>query len=268
MPDKVTIISSCEFRKKDIHSKNYEPMAKRLVHSIRTNGGKYKDSPIIMWHSEGASPSPETIKWLESRGCDVVSGQPLGHNCEPVGNKIMAVNTPIDTEFGLWIDTDMYLLDPVRFEELLDNDFDLSAPGQNNVTHRWAGPEYDRHWAQFYELAGVEAPEDEFISYLDGLPSQVYFNSCFVLYRTGRDFPETWRDLAIKVRNSGVDGCEHNFTQTSLTLAALKTSSSRRQLPFTYNAVYCRVGKRALEETLIHYQDSVIDFDPRVEWDV
>ncbi len=268
MSDKVTIISSCEFRKKDVYSKNYEPMARRLVHSIRTNGGKHKDARIIMWHSEGASPSPETTSWLTDQGCDVVSGQPLGHNCEPVGNKIMAVNTPADTEFSLWVDTDMYLLDTSRFEELLDTDFDVSACGSNNAHHRWASSEYDRHWSQFYELAGVDAPTGKFTGYLDHLPQHVYFNSCFVLYRNGRNFPETWKELSIKVRNSGIDECEHNFTQTSLTLTALKTARTYRELPFTYNAVYCRVGKQALEETMLHYQDTVIDFDPRVKWDV
>ncbi|MBD3260639.1 MAG: hypothetical protein GF334_03010 [Candidatus Altiarchaeales archaeon] len=268
MSGKLTIISSCEFREKNNYSKNYEPMSRRLVHSIRTNGGKYKDCRIVMWYSEEAAPSLETTDWLIEHGCDVIGGKSLGHNCEPVGNKIMAVNTPVDTEFSLWIDTDMYLLDPVRFEELLEADFDVSACGSNNAHHRWASLEYAEHWAQFYELAGVDAPAERFTGYLDGLPQHVYFNSCFVLYRNGRNFPETWKDLAIKVRNSGIDECEHNFTQTSLTLAVLKTARTYRELPFTYNAVYCRVGKKALEETMLHYQDNIIDFDPRVKWNV
>ena len=159
---KVTIISACEHRE----DKDFEPMSRRLVYSIRTNGGKYKDSDIIMWHSEDAAPSTETKAWLVDAGCIVVAGQPLNArsikgDCEPIGNKIMAANTPVSTEYSLWIDTDMYVLDTALFEALLDRTVDVAAVGTEYAFHRWARmdlPDEDRSWAKFYALAGIDPP--------------------------------------------------------------------------------------------------------------
>jgi len=99
-----------------------------------------------MYHSRGARPSDETIDWLSSNGCTVVEGEELGHNCEPVGNKIVAVNTPVETDYSLWIDTDMYVLDTPMFEALLDREVDVAAVGPEYGFQGWAGPEDVSTW--------------------------------------------------------------------------------------------------------------------------
>ncbi|KKN22538.1 hypothetical protein LCGC14_0914030 [marine sediment metagenome] len=268
MSNRITIITSCEFRQNNVRSKNYEPMAKRLVHSIRTNGGKYNDAHIVMYHSEDAKPSQETCDWLSRNGCTIISGGPDLIPGEPVGNKIQACNTRLATEYGLWVDTDMYVLDTQLFEDLIDKNVDVAATGSEYGHHRWGRLSDGPIWEQLYALAGVPAPLETFTGGLDGEPVHFYFNSAIVLFRNGRGFAEAWKDLAVKVRFSGIENTEHNFTQTSLTLAALKTNGQCEQLPQTYNAYYGHEQEKTLDQAVLHYQGHVIDFDSRVKWDV
>lgn len=271
---KVTIISGCERRKVNQFHKNYEPMAKRLVYSIRTNGGKYKDVPIVMWHSEDAAPSAETQMWLVDHGCSVVAGKPLGAGCEPVGNKIIAAGTPVATEYSLWMDSDMYVLDTLLFETLLDKIVDVTAVGPEYGFQRWACPEDVPIWNQMYELAGVSPPTERFVGSMAGDSCNFYFNSALVLFKNGRSFPETWKDVAIAIRNSGIKYCEHNFTQTSLTISAVKTADTWEQLPGTYNAYWSMYFERSFDAAILHYQTNEAAIrdkmgnDVRVKWDV
>ena len=278
MKNEVTIISACEHRE----DKDFEPMAKRLVYSIRTNGGKYKDVPIIMWHCQEAAPSAETKVWLVDHGCTVVGGEPLDArsvegDVEPIGNKIMAANTPVSTDYSLWIDTDMYVLDTALFEALLDRTVDVAAAGTEYSYHRWARldlPDEDRSWAKFYALAGVDPPSEKFVGGMDGEVCNFYFNSAVVFFKNGRGLPEAWRDIARAIRGSGDENCRHNFTQTALTVAAVKTADTHEQLPGTYNAYWSLRREKSLECAILHYQGnettirSILVDDPRVKWDV
>ncbi len=274
----VTIISTCEHREE----KDFEPMARRLVHSIRTNGGKYKDVDIVMWHSNEAVPSDETKTWLSNAGCSVVEGEPLNArsvegDIEPIGNKIMAANTPVSTEYSLWMDSDMYVLDPLRFEALLDKTVDVAACGTEFSYHRWARmdlPDEDRSWARFYALAKVEPPREQFVGGLDGEPCNFYFNSALVFFKNGRGFAPAWRDIARLIRVSGDENCRHNFTQTALTVTAVKTADTTERLPSPYNAYWSMYWEESFNQAILHYQGNEMNIkakmgdDPRVKWDV
>jgi hypothetical protein len=281
MKNEVTIISTCEKRE----NKDFETMSKRLVHSIRTNGGKYKDVDIVMWHCDEAVPSDETKSRLSDTGCTVVEGKPFNAlaieggegGCEPVGNKIMAVNTPVSTEYSLWMDADMYVLDTSRFEALLDMTVDVAAAGAENTFHRWArldSPEEDRSWAKFYELAGIDPPSEQFVGGLDGEPCNFYFNSALVFFKNGRGFPEAWADIARLIRASGMPHCAESWSQTSLTVAAVKTADTTARLPSAYNGYWSRYGEKSFDQVILHYQDQehairkIMGDDPRVKWDI
>jgi hypothetical protein len=280
MKNEVTVISACEHRE----DKDFEPMSKRLVYSIRTNGGKYKDVPIVMWHSSEAAPSAETQTWLIDKGCTVVEGQPLGNGCEIIGNKIVAASTPVLTDFVLWIDTDMYILDTDKFETLLDKQVDVAAVGPERATQRWAGSEHEHIWKQFYEYVGVTPPKEKFKEGMGegdifkddiaGAACTFYYNSALVFFRTGRGFPEAWIDIAKRIRNSGIEQCRHNFTQTSLTIAVVKTADTYEQLPSTYNAYWAMYFEKSFDAAILHYQSNETAIrkkmgnDPRVKWEV
>jgi hypothetical protein len=221
-----------------------------------------------MYHADDAAPSEEVRLWLSDHGCSVVAGGRSLIPTAPVGNKIDACCVPFSTEYGMWMDSDMYVLDTEKFESLVETDADVAATGSEYGHHRWGTLDHAGRWEQFYRLVGVDAPTERFSGGLDGVPVHFYFNSAIVLFRNGRNFPQMWRDLAPIVRASAVEEATENFTQTSLTLAALKTNSVCKQLPQTYNAYFALEKEASLDRAVLHYQDSVIDFDPRVKWDV
>ena len=238
-----------------------------------------------MWHCNEAVPSDETKSRLSDAGCTVVEGEPLNApaavgdegGCEPIGNKIMAINTPVPTEYSLWIDADMYVLDPSRFEALLDKTVDVAACGTEFAFHRWArldSPEEDRSWAKFYELAGIDPPSEQFVGGLDGEPCNFYFNSALVFFKNGRGFTEAWVDIARLIRASGEPNCVQNFTQTALTVAAIKTAGSTERLPSPYNGYWSRYQEKSFDQAILHYQGDeqkikkMFGDDPRVKWDI
>jgi len=158
--------------------------------------------------------------------------------------------------------------------------------GPEREFQRWAAAKDVPIWKQFYTLAGVAPPTFKFIEgwgeegYIhrahlrDGNPCNVYFNSALVLFKNGRGFPEAWREIARAIRASGIENCQHNFTQTSVTIAAVKTADTYEQLPSTYNAYWSFYFEKAFDAAILHYQcnEAVIRAkmgdDPRVKWNV
>lgn len=268
MKYRTTIISSCEsLRDGPDYLKSYEKKSVRLAYSIRNNGGKYKNLPIVMWHAADAPPSEEVKSKLEGMGCIVVEGETLLEE-EPIANKIVASSTKVGTEFSLWLDSDIYLLDSEGFESLVELDVDFAAVGSARAQHRWASFDYLDRWEEMYGLVGVNKPESTLLSGLESEPCIFYFNSAVVFFRGGRGFSETWVDLAPKIRYSGIKDIKHNFTQTSLTLTALKTKSTWKQLDVRYNAYIALMGEKAFDGVFLHYQDNVVDNCEKVVWDV
>jgi len=264
---RLTVISCCEsLRGYGMYNKSYEKKSLRLVHSLRTNGGKYKDSHVVMWYSKEAPPSEETKMALSNLGCTLVEGETLIPE-DPVANKIEACCIPVGSEYALWMDSDMYILDTHKFESLVELEVDVAAVGAEFDHHRWARKSDDALWSELYTLAGVAAPDIRIPGGIDGRDCNFYFNSALVLQRTGRGFADVWKDLAKRVRFSGILHSEHNFTQTSLTLAMLKTNSVWKHLPAEYNAYWSVWKEEALDLAILHYQDNKIT-DSRVLWDV
>lgn len=265
--DRITIVSSCEaVRGTAVYNKDYEKKAIRLVHSIRENGGKYKDANIVMWYAGEVAPSHNTFVRLKDMGCVLVEGETYIPE-DPVANKMTACCVPNDSKYTMWMDSDMYVLGTTEFESLIELNTDFAAVSTEYSFHRWASSEEDASWAELYKLAGVDKPTEKFITGLDGGEGTFYFNSALVLFRNGMGFPEEWRRLGKLVRFSGIDKSEHNFTQTSLTLAVLRVGCTYKQLPQTYNAYYALQKEDSLNCAILHYQDNVIN-DTRVVWNV
>ena len=268
MDRKVTIVSSCESKRGGfVHNKEYGDKAVRLAYSIRTNGGKYKDSDIIMWYADDAAPGSHIIHKLQRLGCKVVCGTTYLED-EPIANKIEASCIDVDSEYVLWMDSDMYVLDAAGFEQLFSCGTDFAAVTSAFGHHKWATFDDMGTWRSFYELLGIAPPQETFITGLDRKECVFYFNSALVLFKTGFSFAQIWKDIARKVRYSGIKDAEKNFTQTSLTLTVLKTGCSYTVLPASYNAYYALQKEKSFEGIILHYQDNVIDNNKKVLWDI
>jgi hypothetical protein len=80
--------------------------------------------------------------------------------------------------------------------------------------------------------------------------------------------------MARLIRASGMPHCEESFTQTSLTVAAIKTADVTERLHTTYNAYWAIYQEKGFDQAIFHYQDQehairkIMGDDPRVKWDI
>ena len=84
MKQDVTVISA--FNAKKYVKKDYESCALRLAYSIRKNGGKYKDIPIIFWVEKEASAHVTVLNKLSDLGCKVFFGDCSISHPTPTGS--------------------------------------------------------------------------------------------------------------------------------------------------------------------------------------
>jgi len=259
--DNLTIITSCE-SKPDGH-KDYAEMAVRLAYSVRKNGGKAKDVPIVMWYGEDLPPSADKRAILEGFGCKLVAGK-VRYPDKRLFNKVTAMATPVDTEYSLWVDTDIYVLKD--FSGMLEGTPDISASPTNYCFHRWANFKDKPKWDEFYRSAGMVNPDKTLLTDMDQKEGIFYLCSGLVLFKNGINFPETYFECAEAVLASSVENRVENFSQTSLTVATVKGDYKFKVFPEKYQ-VYYALSKRIYDDTiLVHYQDNVVTEIPESDW--
>ena len=247
------------------HPKNYEPYAIRLAKSIRKNGGKYKDVPIKMWFGEDAIPSFESSNTLRNLGCELVPGVCV-HPNHPVYNKITASAMHFDTDYAVWMDSDMYVMGDLT--ELLNCDKEVLVSPDQKSTHRWSSSEQDPLWEKIYEVLNVERPLKKIPCHIDSSVGNFYFCSGLFQFDTGIGFPEMYEQCASKIMSLGGPFLE-NFTQTGLGMAVHKGGYTYDLIPEKYHYFYALHDRKLAEDTqIVHYQDNRVTEIPDKEWNV
>jgi len=261
-----TIFSICESERNVYpHPKNYESYAIRLARSIRKNGGKYSDIKIKMWYGYDAPPSAESIATLMELGCEIFGGECPYPNY-PVYNKIEACQMRFDTDYAMWMDSDMYVMGDLA--PLLECDKDILVSPDQKSTHRWSSSEQDLLWEKIYSVLNVERPPKNIPCHLDGLVGNFYFCSGLFQFRTGVEFPEIYKQCASRILSLGGPFIE-NFTQTGLGMAVHKGGYSYSLIPEKYHYFYALHDRKLAEDTqIVHYQDNRVTEIKDGDWNV
>jgi len=260
-----TIFSICE-SERDVYPypKNYEPYAIRLAKSIRNNGGK-DDLKIKMWYGEDAPPSADSIARLKDLDCEVVAGKCVYHDY-PVYNKIEASKMEFDTDYAMWMDSDLYVMGELT--ELLNCDKDVLVSPDQRSTHRWSSSEQNPLWDLIYKELNVERPLKKIPCHIDSSVGNFYFCSGLFQFKIGVGFPEMYEQCACKIIGLGGPFIE-NFTQTGLGMAVHKGGYSYDLIPEKYHYFYTLHDKKLAEDTqIVHYQDNRVTEIPDKEWNV
>ena len=261
-----TIFSICESERYVYpHPKNYEAYAIRLARSIRKNGGKYKDVKIKMWFGEDAPPSKESILKLSDFGCDLQAGQCIYKN-HPVYNKIEACGMDFDTDYAMWMDSDMYVMGDMS--EILETTKDVVVSPDQNAMHRWSRTDEDDKWEQIFKTLGTTKPETKIRCHIDGRDGNFYFCSGIFMFKTGIGFPQLYKGCATGIINLGGPFTE-NFTQTGLGMAVHIGGYTYDLIPERYHYFYTLHDKKLASDTVVvHYQDNKVTEIPNEEWNV
>lgn len=264
IPD-CSIISVCEGKRNVYpHAKTYEDKAIRLVYSLRKNGGACKDFPVYMWYGEDVPPSKNTIDLLSSLGCTLISGK-CRKPQTPVHNKVAAcLDIRPETEYSLWMDTDMYVLGD--FSDIFTSSPDVAASPTNYCYHRWARFSDKDKWDEFYRSAGIENPNVTMLTDMDQKEGIFYTCSGLFLFRNDICFPDFYNDGVEAVLSSSVEDKVENFSQTGLTVGIIKGRFKFKQLPEKYQLYYGLRGGLLEDTIIVHYQDSTVSEVPRDDW--
>ncbi len=261
-----TIFSTCEAeRTAYAHPKSYEHSAVRLARSIRTNGGKYNNVKIKMWYGEDVPPSNNTIVKLKDLGCDLHQGRCL-FSRYPLYNKVEACGMEFDTDYAVWMDSDIYVLDDLS--DLLETDKDvLVSPDQKSI-HRWSRTTENAKWQQIYKKLDVPEPKVKIECHIDGKPGNFYFCSGIFMFKTATSFSEVYQRCALNILSMSGPFTE-NFTQTGLGMAVHKGKYNYGLIPEKYHYFYALHDKKLAGDTrIVHYQDNRVTEIPDEEWNV
>jgi hypothetical protein len=261
MISSTTIISCCESTEK--HEAGYDKLAVRLAYSIRKNAGALRDCPILMWYAEDRPPSEEYAKILRDFGCTLVSGPCIMPEYR-LYNKITAMSSAVETEYALWLDSDVFVLRGL--EGILEGAPDISTSPTTYSFHKWANKEDKPVWDLYYKAVGMENPGLEIKADIDDKTGLFYLCSGVVLFKDEIQFPKAYKECVDAILGTEVEERQLNVSQTALSLAVAKEGYSFKKLDERFQLVYS-LRKTIFEDTaLVHYQDDRVLEIPDFEW--
>ena len=264
----LTIISGCEGSRNAYGQKDYESLAIRLVKSLRKNGGLYRDCSVVFCYDLDYSPSDITRKFLEDNyKCIFCPVPPAVLGVNP-SIKASACAMDFNTDYVLWLDTDIYINS--SFEELLDIDVDVVVSPPSNSFNKWARKEEEAKWSLFYKSLGVSFPTENVITLVDKKPCTLYFSSGIILFKNYLGFGQKYLEVIRKLSEvTEVEDRLEGLSQTALTATIVKYSFSYKTLSKKFHYCYVANGFKldaGEKPSIIHYQDCIVKEIP--EWDI
>lgn len=248
-----TVVSICESARGNLYQKDYESMAVRLAKSIRNNGGECSDCDIVFWHDWHYPPSDKTVRKLKLYDCKFVAGEtPIKEL--PLSNKIAACSLHFDTDYTLWMDTDMYVLKD--FSALFETDKDILVTPVSYSTSQWAREEDIPLWDEYYNHFGLQRPDTKIRTNVDKKLGNFYFSSGLIGFRSSISFGAAYFMAVQGILATEVADKQDAVTQTAIPILLTKFNLSYQIIPGKYHYVYS-VHNHRLEDddvAIVHYQ--------------
>lgn len=267
--DSVTIISVCQSQNvgeeaKVFGVKDYEEMSIRLVKSIRRNGGRCKDCPIIFWVPTNKIPKKETLRRLSDYNCKFVFGEtPIPEN--NISNKIAACMIKVTTPYVVWMDTDMHVLSD--FSGMLPLAKDIMVVPTSRSTNKWAYTEDVKLWRDLYGKLGLKMPEIKVKCPLDGGLGNFYFSSGLFAFKSALGFGELYLATTKRIiEKTFLTATTESLSQVSLTVSIVAGNLSFGVLSRRFHRVYSVERKIYDGDVIIHHQGLRIKEVSDAEW--
>lgn len=157
--------------------------------------GKYQliaalPTPTARWNT----PRPQTIDFLQQLGVQFFEINNQIADDYPIGNKVSALNIPVNAEHSIFLDSDLLLLQTWNPEQHLNSapfsakPADLATFGQDLET-----------WQSVYQLFDLPFPQQRVISTISRQVMLPYFNAGFIAIQNGLKFAETWLDSCQRI---------------------------------------------------------------------
>lgn len=269
-----TIISAFNKTPEMVKNKNYEECAIRFVRSIRENGGKCKNIPIKFWIDGNLMPSNITIKRLLDYNCSITLGKlkiPQPSKGGSWSSKLQALDEcKIDTKYGIWMDTDMYITR--GFTGLLECNSDVKMTPVSLVHNFGASDNENKMWDKYYDYFKLKRPDTKIKTHVDKKLGNFYFTSSLIMFKSDLDFGKKYYKFAKRLYDSDLPHNEKRYVQTVLPLMIVKYGWTYETVPIQFCYLYhlnnYTLGDHKLPPAIIHYCDNRITEIPDDKWNV
>lgn len=262
----VTVVSCCDGRSQG-GGKDYEAAAVRLARSIRVNGGHCKGCNIAFWMDADNQPTEETKRQLVNYDCKLYYGKaPI--DGQQMSKKIAACCLDFDTDYTVWMDTDIYVLKD--FSALLDMDTDVAVSPTTRSHHRWAREEDIPLLDNYYTYLGLKRPDIKVETHQDKKLGNFYFSSGLIVFKSKIDFGIKYLNVARSILSSDREKYHYSFDQVALPLLIVNYDLTYTLIEERYHYVYGVHNHRLEYEgiVIVHYQDRQVTEVPDNMWGV
>ena len=266
----LTILTACDPPRGVPGEKDYQRSAIRLARSVRVNGGAYSDCKIVCVHDKPLDAWARA--WFDHLGVEVRHVDTPNPN-HPNSMMFAAGSSPIDTEYGLYLDSDIVVLRDLS--DFFTGDADVRASPTTYAHHKWARPEDSVAWSKIIAELGLRVDETRQLrTHIDQRKARFYLSAGAILFRRESGVQNLWADLARRIFVALDAGrlpseCTASHPEPGLTLAVLTLSQLKfMPLPERLHLVYA-LRRRAFDDTVIvHYQDNRVTEMSDALWNV
>ena len=218
-----------------------EKQSQILAKSIRTFGGKLKDTPIYSFHPRKGTPvADETLAGFAALG---VNHQQVVLNAKYhdyyLANKPYVcayAEETIDAEILVFLDSDKcFFAEPKEF--LLPNDYNIGLRVEYGRGIGSTGSQdiQDEYWQKLYQTVGVE--EERFVSTPIGNKRiRAYWNSGMVAVRRSVGIFQAWKHNFEQVMAAEIVPKQGNYMIEQSSLSA--TVCALKEAVFTFSPAY------------------------------
>lgn len=266
-----TIVTSFNRTESKI-GKVYEQCALRFMKSLRKNGGQCKDLPVKIWIDKEKKPDKYYIDTLLGFGnCELFYGNleiPQPTKSGSTSSKLYAVSEcRSTTKYAAWMDIDFFFLDD--FSWLFEQDVDILAPTMNLQSNFGASEKFSDMWDKYYAYFGLTRPDHTVTTLVDKKPSNFYFTSGLMVYKTNVGFEDTYKNVCDRIYYSDLPYNDFRFSQTAVPITINMLNLSWKQILKRYYHMY-HLNNYSLDDdtVIVHYCADVVKEIPSLEWNV
>jgi hypothetical protein len=254
-----------------IESGPLEPMALRLVESIRRHGGEFAGARIIACQPRFGAPlsSSTRSRLAELNAEHVWLWKPRRRGWYHYLNKAEALvylEPQITTEWVTFLDSDMVVASEPTAIVGDDVDFVACAPDDGLVGSTGPSHRLDPTWTRYFSSVGLKIDDVPMIKeYNTGKYIRLYFNSGLFSYRISTGFGKFYKSSVEKALSEHLGfpyHYEHFTDQIVLGLAAYRMGLRWRELPYGYNLAVDRDAselpdEKMREAVVLHYHKAL-----------
>jgi hypothetical protein len=259
-----------------VESGSLECQTIRMIESLRRNGGKFSNAPVIAVTPRFGPPLSKLTRqaFNDLKVTHIRPKIKTNYTWFKFLNKPLAVveaEKHITSEFVGWLDSDLLFLDEPEQLALLPSEDFIGFPVEaKEMGTTGLGDPYEPLWQEFCHILGIDIEALPWIITAETKQKvRLYFNGGIFVYRRSTGFAKNYLDICLKLLDSRIGTKAEGYNigieeMSAIGFAVIKMGLEWRSLPYSYDYVMLSIThhewyKEELlkEARIVHYHDSM-----------